>query len=415
MKILVWCPFVNLGGGIRLLMRLVPAMAQNHQVKAVRLVVPSAAYRAHNLTAHQSGKLEITTLKGSSLRRLMQSPAPTKPTIFKNRFTTAFWRRVLPPWIGRIEARQLWEQSRDFDVVYVFWPHGRPYHLAQKPVVCTYQDTTFLDFPEILGARATLTERSYAVTWMENATHIVVSSQTSRNRLVHHFGRQFSTASVIYHNILPEAPTPCSTNVKVSDQLPARYILYPANTNPHKNHDILLVAWSRLARRKEFPLVLVGEGTQILSKHWDIRHNWYWQQDRLVGLTERLGLKRDEDLFALGYVSDAQLTALLRQAYALIMPTLSEGGGSYPVEEALFYGIPVLASNIPVLREHLSMRSAEISWFDPLSVDSIVNALDELLDRYDVYKQSAVSAMKDVRPTWSDVATQYIAVFSQFT
>jgi glycosyltransferase involved in cell wall biosynthesis len=376
--------------------------------------VPSTAYHAQNLETYQSSKLEIVTLKGSSLQTWMLVPTPARSTIFKNRLTSAFWRRVLPPYIGRIEARQLWEHSQDFDIVYVFWPHGRPYHPAQKPVICTYQDTTFLDFPEILGARATLAERSYAESWMANATHVIVSSENSRNRLVHHFGQQFSAASIIYHNILPEPSTPSATPVKVSDQLPARYILYPANTNPHKNHDMLLVAWSRFARRKEFPLVLVGEGTQILSKQWDMRHNWYWQQDRLVGLTERLGLKRDEDLYALGYVSDPQLTALLRQAYALIMPTLSEGGGSYPVEEALSYGIPVLSSNIPVLREHLSMRSAQISWFDPLSVDSIVNALDDMLTHYDSYKQSALSAMKDLRPTWDDVAAQYVAVFSQF-
>src|SRR6185436_10139399 len=39
--------------------------------------------------------------------------------------------------------------------------------------------------------------------------------------------------------------------------LPARYVLYPANLWPHKNHQRLIQAWARLADR-ELALVLTG-------------------------------------------------------------------------------------------------------------------------------------------------------------
>lgn len=395
-------------------MRLVPAIAQQPQVERVRLVVPAHSNAFHLLKSYQNSKLEIMALKQASLQLLMQSPMQQEERSFlKNHLTSAFWRRILPPYLGWIEAKQLWEHSRSFDVVYAFWPHGRPFDRAQRPVVCTYQDTTFLDFPEILGGQATLQERRNAESWLYNVAHVIVSSQAVKNRLTYHFGPQFSAATVIYHNILPEQDITPELLTRIPERLPERYVVYPGNINPHKNHDTLLAAWSRFERRKEYPLVLIGEGTQVLSANWDLRHNTYWQQDRLIGLVTRLGLKRDEDFYALGYVSDDSVTVLLRRAYALIMPSLSEGGGSYPVEEALAYGIPVLCSDIPVMREHLSVHSAKIAWFDPLSTNSITEALNHLLKHYETYKQSAISAMADPRPTWDDIGAQYVAVFAQ--
>jgi len=103
----------------------------------------------------------------------------------------------------------------------------------------------------------------------------------------------------------------------------------------------------------------------------------------------------------------------MKNATALVMPTLSEGGGSYPVEEALSVGVPVLCSDIPVMREHLANRSAKIAWFDPESADSIAKAFDQVFDNYDEYKESALRAMNDPRPTWDDVAGQYANLFAE--
>jgi glycosyltransferase involved in cell wall biosynthesis len=131
----------------------------------------------------------------------------------------------------------------------------------------------------------------------------------------------------------------------------------------------------------------------------------------LVSTMKRTGLRLDRQVYPLGFVGDHDIPALIKNAKALIMPSLSEGGGSYPVEEALRLGTPVLCSDIPVMREHLSRHSAKIAWFDPHNPDSIADALDGLFDDYDSYKFSALHGVHDATQTWDDIAKQYIEVF----
>jgi glycosyltransferase involved in cell wall biosynthesis len=110
-------------------------------------------------------------------------------------------------------------------------------------------------------------------------------------------------------------------------------------------------------------------------------------------------------------VSDADLNHIQRRATAVIMPGLSEGGGSYPVEEALAVGVPVLCSDIPVMRETLDGRDAAVCWFDPYSPDEIVKSVHTLLENYDRYKQAAEVGRSVPRPSWADVVAQYVQVF----
>ena len=133
----------------------------------------------------------------------------------------------------------------------------------------------------------------------------------------------------------------------------------------------------------------------------------------MSGLIQRHGLVSGKDFFALGYTSDADIHHLVQHATALIMPTLAEGGGSFPVEEALCLGVPVLCSDIPVLREHLTGRTARIGWFDPESPEAIRAALTDLIEHQAEYRQAAIAGMQDPRPSWDDVAAQYADVFTK--
>jgi glycosyltransferase involved in cell wall biosynthesis len=413
MKVLIWCPLVNLGGGIRLLSQLAPALARSPDVETVRLAVPPGfGWGGCETSGVPRLELyEIASSRSGRVKRWLRREGRVLGIKGTGRVKNLFSR-----WLpdneadekGEWEAGELRRAASGFDVVYAFWPHRQKFHSLGKPLVCTFQDATLLDFPEILGREERDREFALSDEWLRASSLVVVSSQATRSNLVRLFGQRYESAVVIPHAILPAGQRADAVlSPELARRLPGRYVVFPANINAHKNHYALLVAWSRFARRGEFPLVMFGEGTEALTSN--VRANLLL--DRLRGLIARTGLRAGEDFHALGYIADADVLPVIGGAAALVMPTLAEGGGSYPVEEALSVGVPVLCSDIPVMREHLAGRTAKVGWFDPESADSILRALEDLFDNYDEYRRSALSAASDVRYTWDDIASQYVRAF----
>jgi glycosyltransferase involved in cell wall biosynthesis len=75
----------------------------------------------------------------------------------------------------------------------------------------------------------------------------------------------------------------------------------------------------------------------------------------------------------LGRIDDGRLAWLYRHADLFVFLSLDEGFGLPPLE-ALSFGCPVLASDIPVLRETVGDRA---SYVDPRNVDEIAKALSQ--------------------------------------
>ncbi len=415
MRILVWCHTAS-RGGMRLLSRFLPALAAQPNIERIRVAAAASLFQESHLSATEPNRLERWEITPHPRGRFQNWLARDQRVLgIKGSARLKRWLR------GRLNGegftrdplawyREQFERAaRDCDMVYDFWPHGHDLPLTSRPVVCTYHDATIFDFPELLAER-TLAEWRRAREWLYGSARVVVSSQATRHALCRHFGLEPEAMCVIRHDILPDRPEASERPSRYGQALPPQYLILPSNIWPHKNHYNLFVAWSRFARRKEFPLVLLGDLTDELNRQGP---DWseYSQGARLAGLIRRLELRLGEDIYVLGTVEDAEVMPLIRRATALVMPTLSEGGGSFPIEEALSVGVPVLCSDIPVLREQLVNRSARIGWFDPLLPESILSALHNLCDHYAVYKESAVAASRDPRPTWNDVAAQYVEVF----
>lgn len=113
------------------------------------------------------------------------------------------------------------------------------------------------------------------------------------------------------------------------------YFLVVGQNQPSKAHDVALRAFAAVARDVPQRLVLVqrlepGRGLHRLAQE--------------LGVAERVS-------FVAG-VSQEQLLAVFQAATALVQPSLAEGFG-LPALEAIACGCPVIASDIPPLREVL--------------------------------------------------------------
>lgn len=199
------------------------------------------------------------------------------------------------------------------------------------------------------------------------------------------------------------------------------FVLCPANISWHKNHEVLFEGHARA--RVPWPLVLTGWGSDLVNRTPRLRRVLRriaqfaglrppQRTELLRDMARRLGMVPGRTLFPVGDLNDAEYGAVLERAACVVMPTLGEGGGSFPVEEAALRGIPVICSDIPVLREHMARLGAEVLWFDPHDPGSLADRLARLVREHEALRASARAQVARLQVRrWADVAADYLRVF----
>jgi glycosyltransferase involved in cell wall biosynthesis len=117
------------------------------------------------------------------------------------------------------------------------------------------------------------------------------------------------------------------------------YFLCVGTIEPRKNHLLLLHLWRRMA----------AEGPDDAVPRLMIVGRRGWENENIIDMLERSpGIRAH--VTELGMLPDGALLQLMAGARALLLPSFAEGFG-LPVAEALGQGVPVLCSDLPVLRE----------------------------------------------------------------
>jgi glycosyltransferase involved in cell wall biosynthesis len=140
-----------------------------------------------------------------------------------------------------------------------------------------------------------------------------------------------------------------------------RYLVYPANFWPHKNHPNLVHAfrtWVQANPESDVKLVLTGApGADC---------------ERVIHLVQTSRLA--ERVVFPGFVPEDEFAALLQHCLAVIFPSLYEGFGM-PAVEAMAAGKPVLCSNVASLPE---ITSGVALLFDPRDIAAIARAIGQI-------------------------------------
>ncbi|GAO03158.1 glycosyltransferase [Anaeromyxobacter sp. PSR-1] len=285
------------------------------------------------------------------------------------------------------------------DTVWFPWVHRHriPWARAGR-VVATLHDVITIQFPEVAPAWLRRNERETVREWLASDARIAITSNATATTLDSMFGVPRERLEVIPLSGSHQRPAGAGAR-RTFAFTRSEYLLAPINITPHKNPEVLLRGLGRTGERH--PLVLTGSGMDL----WPPRSA---RARKLVGLAEQSGFTRDQSIFALGYVDDRAYEQLLDGAWALVMPTLAEGGGSFPVLEAMTAGIPVIASDIPVMREMVQRTGGQILWFDPRDPADLAAKLAELEAGYAEYRLRAERQARSLRlRTWADVAGDY--------
>jgi glycosyltransferase involved in cell wall biosynthesis len=164
---------------------------------------------------------------------------------------------------------------------------------------------------------------------------VLTPSRFSRETIVDRYGVAPERIAISGRDVDAAFRAPPRPELVAPLGLPPRYLHFPANFWPHKDHATALRALARLdGVHGDIALVLTG----AVETGWaDVA-----EQVRALGLEPRVRM--------LGYLERPELAEVLRGAQALLFPSRFEGFGA-PVLEAFHVGTPVVATTAGAIPE----------------------------------------------------------------
>ncbi len=307
------------------------------------------------------------------------------------------------PWVGpRVPASTLRALWRRGPLPPVEWLTGRAavFHatnyvlppLRRAAGVVTVHDLSFLLHPDTVTP-GVLRYRDQVPSALRRAAAVITVSHAMRAEVIAHLGIAPERVHPIQLGVDPAwaATAAPSAAGRAELGLPAAYLLFVGSLEPRKDLPTLLEALRMLQGAGEDvpPLVLAGPAG--------------WGPP-----VEDRGLLSGS-VIRLGWVEDSLLRRVVAGAAALVLPSRYEGFGLPPLE-AFACGTPVVASDLPVLREVLGPLARYAPVGDPEAFAAAIRAVaadDGGPAARDARRQRAAAF------TWQRCAEQTRAVYEQ--
>ncbi len=257
--------------------------------------------------------------------------------------------------------------------------------LTTPQIVIIHDLTNFL-YPEHAGLEISKRYQVKTRLACKNAAGIIAVSEATKKDIIRLLNIDADKITVIH-----PGQTEFPKDGKLPSNLkPKTYLLFVGTIEPRKNLKNLLTAYSLLptALKEKYPLVIVG------GKGWNNN-------------TELQEIGRTEGVKWLGYVSDADLGELYKNAKVFTYPSLYEGFG-IPVIEAQQFGVPAVASNISSLPEAVGDGGILI---DPRNSKATAEAIEKLLTDDKLYLDLSKKALINTkRFSWEKAAQETLKV-----
>ena len=343
---LLWLRSGRVGGSEDYAVRLLSAIPSDTPVR-LTLFAPAGFAEAH---AALADRYEVVTSPAGRLRPLR--------VLAENTWLAAQCRR------------------RGLDMVHHF---GGTVPLAVvRPALVTVHDLQPLDHPKRFGLIKRLYLRVMLPWSVRRAEAIVTVSEFCRGRLVERLKVEPQRVAVVP---APVDSSSSSSDMPLAAAVPALahpFVLYPALTYPHKNHEVLLRSLARLAADGvDVELVITGGPGPLDAK--------------LDHLADRLGV--GNRWHRLGRIPRAVLDGLYRQAVATVFPSKYEGYG-LPAVEAMVRGCPVVAADAGGLPEVVGSGGRLL---DPNDHAAWADAIGELVDDDDARRELSEAGRSRIR------------------
>jgi glycosyltransferase involved in cell wall biosynthesis len=252
--------------------------------------------------------------------------------------------------------------------------------------VVTIHDLTYLHLAQTVSTDS-LRYRTLVPRALDRGAHVVTPSAAVAEQAREAYGLPAERVTVTPLGVDPSwsRAVPPSPELRERLRLPSDFIVFVGSLDPRKNLPALLEAHSSVrAQHPDAPaLVLAGPAGREPV------------------------LARRDGVVTTGWLSDDDLRAVVAGARLVVLPSLDEGFG-LPVLEALAAGRPVVASDLPVLREVAGALAHYASPHDP---GQIAAALVAALEAPDGPDERAARRTHAAAFTWEACARATVEAY----
>ncbi len=238
-------------------------------------------------------------------------------------------------------------KKHNVDLVYFLSPTDLALALNCYNYIFTIWDLCFLDFmefPEVYINKEFERRQNLYRLVTNKAVAVITDSDLGKRNIVKKYGVE--EGRIISLPFLPSNTVNISRQVyeqhfiDISKKynIGGKYIFYPAQFWPHKNHAYILDGLKLLKERYGLTIHAIFSGSDKGNLSFILKK------------AKELGIA--DQIHYIGFAADKELPYLYAQAIALVMPTYF-GPTNIPPLEAFAMGCPVLYSDLPGLREQV--------------------------------------------------------------
>lgn len=275
-----------------------------------------------------------------------------------------------------------WEQ---IELPLYLWRHGSPKLVnfcSVAPLLygnnyVAVHDITWVRYPETYS-KAFCTVYNFLIPRLSRrAKKLITVSEFSKREISSYYRIPEGKFTVVY-NAVGEMFHPIKDEMLQNES----YLLAVSSVKANKNFESVLKAYEIFYRSNpNVRLYIVGDCNDKNFQTIDIDQ-----------------YRNNPSIKFLGRVSDEELVKYYSNAQGFVFPSLYEGFG-IPVLEAQACGCPVLASDIPPLKEVLNDSAL---FCNPLEIEDIAFKLQQILSERDILVQNGYENVK--RFSWDESA-----------
>jgi len=294
-----------------------------------------------------------------------------------------------------LDEGQIYAYRSEFDLYFGPLNNLNP-RVYDRPTVALLHDIQEQYLPENFSKAELVARREVYPEICHSATILVAISEFCKRSFIEKFDVDPRKIEVVHNAPQPELiDGEPAEGVWTKEALPENYFFYPANCYKHKNHQLLLDAIEQMRAQRDVPPVIFSgfelPGGYPLRKEIAAR-----------GLDEICRVYTDLPADEMRY--------LYRHALAVVLPTTFEGF-CMPAIEAMACGVPVVCSELPVLREILGDNAL---YFDPQNAEQLVSQIRRIQNEPALRKQMiAAGPGIAVNYNWDKSAKLILEIFRE--